>query len=45
MSWRDQKYHEFDKTYIEPLEKNVRAALGAMTQMEELLMKVRRDCQ
>lgn len=44
MYWNDSATHEFEQRYIAPLEADVKAALGAMSQMSTLLDAIRRDC-
>ena len=43
--WRDTVAQDFEKEFIAPLEGRVRASASAMEQMNELLVRARRDCQ
>ncbi len=44
-SWRDQKCFEFEKTYMGPLETEVRVTLSAMEHLSSLLLHAQHDCQ
>jgi hypothetical protein len=43
-SWDDPASRSLEKHHLEPLESTVRAALGALDLMNEVLERVRRDC-
>jgi hypothetical protein len=43
-SWDDPASRSLEKHHLEPLETTVRAALGALDLMTEVLERVRRDC-
>lgn len=43
--WDDSVSKNFEKTYLAPLEMDLRGTLGALDQMATLLSQVRRDCQ
>ena len=45
MSWDDAAARTFEKKYLEPLEIDLRNAVGAMDHMATLLTQVRRECQ
>ena len=45
MSWDDSVSERFQKTYLEPLEKDMRSAASAMDQMAVLIGRIRRDCE
>ena len=42
--WNDSASREFEKKHLQPLEPAARSALNALSQMEEVLQRVRRDC-
>lgn len=44
MSWDDSVSKNFEKTYLYPLEMDMRNAVGAMDEMSQLLSKIKRDC-
>lgn len=44
-SWRDAKSQEFEKNYLEPLPHHIARATSAITELNELLRKVRHDCE
>lgn len=44
-NWRDEVAAQFEKKYLESLEKDVKQAVGAMDQMAALLSRIRNDCQ
>ncbi len=44
-SWSDAVAEQFEKKYLESLEKDVKSAVGAMDQMAALLSRIRNDCQ
>ena len=43
--WRDLKSLEFEDQYLAELPGQVAAAINAMEEMEQLLKKVRGDCE
>ena len=43
--WRDTKAVEFDDRYLEVLPQHVGRATAAMEEIENLLKKVRHDCE
>lgn len=43
--WRDQKALEFEQTYLEKLPQVVIRAKSIMEEMDQLLRKVRHDCE
>jgi hypothetical protein len=43
--WDDEVAAKFEKTYLEPLNMDLRSALTAMDQMSVLLQQIRRDCE
>ena len=45
MSWDDAAALAFEKKFLEPLEIDLRSAVGAMDHMATLLSQIRRDCQ
>lgn len=42
--WNDAASRDFEKKYLQPLEPAARSALTALTQMEEVIQRARRDC-
>lgn len=44
-SWRDAKAHEFEKHYIADLTDTVIAASRAMGKIDDLLAKLKKDCE
>jgi hypothetical protein len=44
-SWRDMKMREFGERYLEPLPNDVSRAKSVMEEIDELLKKVRSDCE
>lgn len=44
-SWHDPVSRDIEKHSIAPLERNVRAAVAAMEQMESQLAQARRECE
>ena len=42
--WNDPMSRELEKSCMEPLERRIRSAVGAMEQMGEVLEKARREC-
>jgi thymidylate synthase len=43
--WADAQSQEFEKVYIFQIEQDVRSALSALDQMEEILQKIKSDCE
>ncbi len=43
--WSDTQSHEFEKTYLVLIEQDVRSALGAMDTLDQILMKIKIDCE
>ena len=44
-SWRDLKAMEFERNYLEKLPTDVAQAASVMEEMDNLLRKVRSDCE
>ena len=43
--WRDAKSQEFEQRYLSELFANVDRTITVMDKLNELLMKVRKDCE
>jgi hypothetical protein len=43
--WSDAQSHEFEKKYLLPIEQDVRAALSALDQMNQVLDALVSDCE
>jgi hypothetical protein len=43
--WADTNSREFEKKFFEPIERDLRTAVGAMDQMAVLLHQIYRDCE
>jgi hypothetical protein len=43
--WRDVKSQDFEQTYMEPLPGHVERAIKAMAEIEQLLKKIRGECE
>ncbi len=43
-TWRDETHAEFERHYMDLLDKQVRTAMNAMGQIDEVLAKIRREC-
>jgi hypothetical protein len=43
--WSDAQSREFEKNYLLPLEQDVRSALGALDQMNQVLQTIESDCE
>ena len=43
--WSDTQSQEFEKTYLFPIEQDVRSALGAMDSMSQVLQMIENDCE
>jgi hypothetical protein len=44
-SWQDAKRDEFEQQYLQVLFTNVDRSIAALERLEELLKKVRKDCE
>jgi len=44
-SWTDAKRNEFEKTYLAPLFGAVDRASSALEQLDEVVIRVRKDCE
>ena len=42
--WHDARTEQFEKQFIDPLEPQARAALGAMDRMAAVIAQAERDC-
>ena len=43
--WRDSKSAEFEQIYIEELLTSVNAAVGSLEQLDQILTRIRKDCE
>ena len=43
--WRDDKSAEFERAYLQELFINVDKAVSVMEKLDELLTKIRKDCE
>jgi len=43
--WNDTQSEEFEKSCLEPLRQDIRAALGAMEHMNAILQTIQSDCE
>ena len=43
--WRDAKSHEFERTYLEHLPREVARAVSVIEEIDAVLRKVRSDCE
>ncbi len=43
--WRDEKAAEFERQYLSELFINVDKAVAVMEKLDELLAKIRKDCE
>lgn len=43
--WSDAQSEDFEKTYILLIEHDVRTALGALDQMNQVIAKIQNDCE
>ena len=43
--WSDAQSEEFQKTYLFPIEQDVRSALGAMDNMTQVMQVIENDCR
>ena len=43
--WRDAKSHEFERTYLEHLPREIARAASVIEEIDALLRKVRSDCE
>lgn len=44
-TWRDAKSLEFERRYLEELFVRVDRAIGVMEKLDEILAKVKKDCE
>ena len=44
-SWKDQNAERFEEKHVQPIEMDLRAALGALDVMSQLLTAIKRDCE
>ncbi|MEX2544575.1 MAG: hypothetical protein WD316_05550 [Phycisphaeraceae bacterium] len=44
-AWRDNVSGRFARANLQPLEADARTALSAMTEMDAILRRIRRDCE
>ncbi len=44
-AWRDEKSAEFERKYLQELFVGVEKAIGVIDKLDELLKKVRSDCE
>ena len=43
--WRDSKADEFEKAYLEELLTSVNTAVGSLEKLDQILTKIRKDCE
>jgi len=43
--WRDAKAREFDEKYIAPLPDAINSASSIIDELDQILTKIRRDCE
>ena len=43
--WSDTQSQEFGKLFLAQIEQDVRAALGAMDHMNQVIVKIHNDCE
>ena len=43
--WRDGKSHEFERTYLEHLPREIARATSVIEEIDAVLRKVRSDCE
>jgi len=43
--WHDVKSQEFERTYLEPLPGHIAMAITVMEEIDQLLKKIRSDCE
>jgi hypothetical protein len=43
--WQDEQSREFEAKYLEPLQIQVAATLTALDKLDQLITKVRSDCE
>jgi hypothetical protein len=43
--WSDAQAKEFEKTYLAPLQQDLRAAMTAMDHMDQVLQRIKSDCE
>ena len=44
-SWHDAKAQEFERNYLEPLPGHVASAINVMEEINQLMKKIRSDCE
>ena len=44
-AWQDAVASEFEEQYLDPLEREIRNATGAMDIMAQILQQVKNDCR
>ena len=44
-SWRDTRAQQFEKTYLAELETGLGSTLGVVEELDELITKLRSDCE
>jgi hypothetical protein len=43
--WNDAVSRRFGEKYLTPMEKNIQVAIAAMEQMQDVLRRIKRDCE
>ena len=43
--WSDTQSEEFEKTFLDPIEQDVRSAMSALDAMNMTLMTIEHDCE
>jgi hypothetical protein len=43
--WSDAQSREFEKTFLEPIEQDVRSALGALDHLNLVIHSIHNDCE
>jgi hypothetical protein len=43
--WSDAQSQEFEKVFLSLIEQDVRSAVGAMDQMDQVIQKIESDCR
>jgi hypothetical protein len=43
--WSDAQSQEFEKTYLQAIEQDVRSALGSLDHINQVLMALENDCE
>lgn len=44
-AWSDAKAAEFERQYLLPIEQDVRAALSGLDHMDQVLQRLKHDCE